>query len=368
MKLLKFLRNTWTTAGRNSSILCCSSGLRMYSVQSDHFLLWHPGDCPWVWCFAVRFRERYTAILQLETLDHRISLETCCLVFEVCKFGQFDGEWACMKQWLGCFAGLQGHLQRKGSDRSAFSVPWWCLNDQFWVNKKWECLENAWKRYAFFGTLQGRWPAFSDDFRVSDTLFAEARRGVGRGKSSPTPKRWNAFGVHRRRGVVHVIPIWHLSPSKAQDSSTKGVHFMLDEINKPQIRPLWQVLAVFNAPQKAINSNSLRFAVVTGGNNWSSGLTCLDFFAADGNAQLGRGECSYRCHWNFGRAGKRACQPGSPGWQGDNVLAMDWPFRGLVGSRFVRPCNALREFQRSLGLKVAIAVTPRSLVYLLVCF
>lgn len=26
---------------------------------------------------------------------------------------------------------------------------------------------------------------------------------------------------------------------------------MLDEINKPQIRPLWQVLAVFNAPQKA---------------------------------------------------------------------------------------------------------------------
>lgn len=107
-----------------------------------------------------------------------------------------------------------------------------------------------------------------------------------------------------------------------------------------------------------------------GGNNWSSGLTCLDFWvaakcihgscpAADGNAQLGRGECSYRCHWNFGRAGKRACQPGSPGWQGDNVLAMDWPFRlGIGRIRFVRPCNALREFQRSLGLKVAIAVFP----------
>lgn len=185
---------------------------------------------------------------KLETLDLRNMHVLCLKCFQ---FGQFDGEWACMKQWLGCFAGLQGHLQRKGSDRSAFSVPWWCLNDQFWVNKKWECLENAWKRYALFGTLQGRWPAFSDDFRVSDTLFAEARRGVGRGKSSPTPKRWNAFGVHRRRGVVHVIPIWHLSPSKAQDSSTKGVHFMLDEINKPQIRPLWQVLAVFNAPQKA---------------------------------------------------------------------------------------------------------------------
>ena len=29
---------------------------------------------------------------KLETLDLRISLETCCLVFEVCKFGQFDGE------------------------------------------------------------------------------------------------------------------------------------------------------------------------------------------------------------------------------------------------------------------------------------
>lgn len=53
----------------------------------------------------------------------------------------------------------------------------------------------------------------------------------------------------------------------------------------------------------------------------------------------------------------------------DYILAMDWPFRlGIGRIRFVRPCNAWREFQRSLGLKVAIAVTPRSLVYLLVCF
>ena len=43
----------------------------------------------------------------------------------------------------------------------------------------------------------------------------------------------------------------------------------------------------------------------------------------------------------------------------DYLLAMDWPFRlGIGRIRFVRPCNALREFQRSLGLKVAIAVFP----------
>ena len=42
---------------------------------------------------------------------------------------------------IGLCAGLQGHLQRKGSDGSAFSVPW-CLNDKFWSKlAAWKCLE-----------------------------------------------------------------------------------------------------------------------------------------------------------------------------------------------------------------------------------
>ena len=90
----------------------------------------------------------------------------------------------------------------------------------------WKCLEKIRFLYPLL-----RWTAPPVDVGFGfSAAFVEARRGVGRGKSSPTPKRWNAFGVHRWRGVelkfYLASHLRHPHPPQKRRFFNQRVHFM----------------------------------------------------------------------------------------------------------------------------------------------